>query len=276
MTIKDIVLPLREDYVKKVSEEKIPGHHLVCLLKYNENVLPTQIFPTLPGLVSVRFPGEFHLENVYADFKITLEIYGMIAQRESLPHDIKYHIKKEKKGVIKTPKGKKAGSSLFMPPTQSPAGPNAVRTPAFACYGFVIFSLREVQRNTWTLNQVPNITPLVGTVHMKINCELSVNIDHRGFLTMYEEVSKYGAWHRRWCRLHGSILSYWKYPDDERTKPPIGSLDLSACEQHRITTAPRDMCARFNTLMIELKRSIRSTDKDSMYMRTQGPYTYVR
>lgn len=78
---------------------------------------------------------------------------------------------------------------------------------------------------------------------------------------MYEEVSKYGAWHRRWCRLHGSILSYWKYPDDERTKPPIGSLDLSACEQHKITTAPRDMCARLNTLMIELKRPSRNEDK---------------
>lgn len=279
LTIKDITLPLRDDYMKKLSDDKILGHHLVCLLKYNDTVLATKTIPTLPGLLSVKFPGELHLDNVFADFKITLEIYGMIAQRESLPHDIKYHIKKEKKGGIKTPKkGKKLGSNLIMPPAQSPAGPNVVRAPAFAYYGFIIFSLREVQRLKWTLNQVstPEITPLTGTVHMKINCALSVNIDHKAFLTMFEDVSGFGAWHRRWCRLHGSTLSYWKYPDDERTKPPIGSLDLSACEQQKISTAPRDMCARLNTLMIELKRPWREEDEDSMFMHTQGNYTYVR
>lgn len=281
LTIKDIVLPLRDDYVRKVSEEKILGHHLVCLLKYNEHVLFTKTIPTLPGLLAVKFPGELHLDNVYADFKITLEIYGMIAQRESLPHDIKYHIKKEKKGVIKTPKGKKMGSNLIMPPAQSPAGPNAVRAPAFAYYGFIIFSLREVQRNTWTLNQVsaPDITPLVGTVHMKINCALSVNIDYKDFLNMYEYSSAYGtvpAWHRRWCRLHGNILSYWKYPDDERVKPPIGSLDLSACEQHEITKAPHEICRRLHTIMIELKRPRRDDDEESMYLRIRGDSAYER
>lgn len=198
LTIKDITLPLRDDYMKKLSDDKILGHHLVCLLKYNDTVLATKTIPTLPGLLSVKFPGELHLDNVFADFKITLEIYGMIAQRESLPHDIKYHIKKEKKGGIKTPKkGKKLGSNLIMPPAQSPAGPNVVRAPAFAYYGFIIFSLREVQRLKWTLNQVstPEITPLTGTVHMKINCALSVNIDHKAFLTMFEDVSGFGAWH---------------------------------------------------------------------------------
>ncbi|XP_031640150.1 anillin isoform X2 [Contarinia nasturtii] len=277
LTIKDIVLPLRDDYVKKVSEEKIVGHHLVCLLKYNEHVLATKTIPTLPGLRAVKFPGELHLDNVYADFKITLEIYGMIAQKECIPHDAKYHIHKGKKGVIKTPKGKKAGSCLIMPPIQSPAGPNAVRAPAFAYYGFIIFSLREVQRNTWTLQKSPpEITPLVGTVQMKINCALTVNIDYKGFLTMFEDVSGFGAWHRRWCRLHGNILSYWKYPDDERSKPPIGSLDLSVCEQQKISTAPREMCARLNTLMIELKRRRREDDEDSMLLRTEGEYSYVR
>lgn len=278
LTIKDIVLPLRDDYVKKVSEEKILGHHLVCLLKYNEHVLATRTIPTLPGLLAVKFPGELVLDNVYADFKITLEIYGMVAQRESLPHEIKYHIKKEKKGVIKTPKGKKTGSSLIMPPTQSPAGPNAVRAPAFAYYGFIIFSLREVQHNTWTLNQVAarDITPLVGTVHMKINCALKVDIDHRGFLTMFEDVSGFGAWHRRWCRLHGSTLSYWKYPDDERTKPPIGSLDLSTCKQEKISKAPSEICRRLNTLMIEMERERRDDDMDSMHLQVRGDKTIVR
>ncbi|XP_031622379.1 anillin-like [Contarinia nasturtii] len=276
LTIKNIVLPLRDDYVKKVAEEEIVGHHLVCLLKYNEHVLATKTIPTLPGLRAVKFPGELHLDNVYADFKITLEIYGMIAQKECIPHEEKYHIHKGKKGVIKTPKGKKAGSCLIMPPIQLPANQNAVHAPAFASYGFTTIELREVQQNTWNLQETsPEITPLCGTVQMKINCAFTVNIDHRAFLTMFEDVSGFGAWHRRWCRLHGNILSYWKYPDDERLKPPIGSLDLSVCEQQQISTAPRDMCARLNTFMIELKRPRRADDKDSMLLRTQGKYSYV-
>lgn len=274
LTVKEITLPLKQDYITKLSTDKISGHHLVCLLKYNEQVLATKTIPTLPGLLSVKFPDVLQMDNVYADFKVTLEIYGMTAQREVLPHDIKYHIK-NKKGIIKTPKGKKAESRLIMPPVQSPAGPNVVRTPSFVHYGFVIFSLREAQRTNWTLNQVSGVSPLVGNVHMKVNCALSVNIDYKGFLTMFEDISGFGAWHRRWCRLHGNVLSYWKYPDDER-KPPIGSLDLSACEQQKITTAPRDVCARLNTFLLELKRPRHDDDEDSLVLVTRGDHTIVR
>jgi len=36
--------------------------------------------------------------------------------------------------------------------------------------------------------------------------------------TMFEDVSGFGAWHRRWCVLKNGHLSYWKYPDDEKEK----------------------------------------------------------
>lgn len=269
LTVKDITLPLRQDYITKLSTNNISGHHLICLLKYNEHVLATKTIPTLPGLLSVKFPDELHLNNVYADFTIKLEIYGMTAPKNE------NEMRNNKKGGIKTPKGKKTESRMIMPPIQSPAGPNSVRSPSFVQYGYVVFSLREAQRNSWTLNQISNVSPLVGTVHMKVNCALSVNIDHKAFLTMFEDVSGFGAWHRRWCRLHGSILSYWKYPDDER-KPPIGSLDLSACEQQKITTVPREMCARLNTLLVELKRPRQDGDRDSLHLQTKGDYTIVR
>lgn len=143
----------------------------------------------------------------------------MIAQREVLPHDIKYHI--NKKGPNKTPKKKGADSRLIMPPIESAGGPQVVRTPALSRYGVVEFSLREIQRPNWTLTKVTGVSPLQGVVHMKVNCELSVSIDHKGFLTMFEDVAGFGAWHRRWCRLHGHLLSYWRYPDDEKTKVSI-------------------------------------------------------
>lgn len=93
-----------------------------------------------------------------------MEIYGMTAQREVLPHEVKYHIAVGKKGSSKmlTPKGKK-NNRLVMPPVQSPAGPNAVRTPALIQYGFIIFSLKEIQRTTWSLNSV---SPCIDRQHL--------------------------------------------------------------------------------------------------------------
>lgn len=60
------------------------------------------------------------------------------------------------------------------------------------------------------------MSPLEGSVEMRISCELAVSVEHRGFLTMFDDVSGFGAWHRRWCLLKGHTLSYWKYPDDEK------------------------------------------------------------
>lgn len=278
LSVKEITVPLRQDYIKKLAADTISGHHLVCLLKYNENVLATRSIPTLPGLVSVKFPDTLQLNNVYADFKVTLEIYGMTAQKEILPHEIKYHIAMNKKSSkILTPKGKKGSDNrLVMPPVQSPAGPNAVRTPALTKYGFVIFSLREIQRTHWTLNQTSGVSPLDGSVHMQINCELSVSVDYRGFLTMFEDVSGFGAWHRRWCRLHGHLLSYWKYPDDEKKKAPINSIDLQNCCSQKVTLAPRDVCARLNTMLLELKRPCQEDDVPSLVLVKQGKTTIVR
>ncbi|KAL7735410.1 hypothetical protein ACLKA6_019529 [Drosophila palustris] len=276
LTVKDITIPLRQEYVRKMATGNNNGHHLVCLLKYNEHVLATKTVPTMPGLLSVKFPDVLQLNNVYADFRITLEIYGMVAQRDQLPHELKYHINLNKKGGIKTPKKKGGENRLVMPPVQSPAGPHVVRTPQLVQYGFAIFSLREIQRTSWTLTQVLGVSPLDGTVHMKVNCELSVSVEYKGFLTMFEDISGFGAWHRRWCYLNGSVLNFWKYPDDEKKKTPMGSIDLNACSSQKVGTAPRDICARLNTMLLECERPALDTDQESLIIVPNGRTTTVR
>lgn len=42
----------------------------------------------------------------------------------------------------------------MMPSVQSPGGPLAVRTSSFSMAGYVIFSLREIHRNQFSLNKV--------------------------------------------------------------------------------------------------------------------------
>ncbi|KAH8307602.1 hypothetical protein KR044_004763, partial [Drosophila immigrans] len=276
LTVKDITIPLRQEYVRKMATGNNNGHHLVCLLKYNEHVLATKTVPTMPGLLSVKFPDVLQLNNVYADFRITLEIYGMVAQRDQLPHELKYHINVNKKGGNKTPKKKGGENRLVMPPVQSPAGPHVVRTPQLVQYGFAIFSLREIQRTSWTLTQVLGVSPLDGAVHMKVNCELSVSVEYKGFLTMFEDISGFGAWHRRWCYLNGSALNFWKYPDDEKKKAPMGSIDLNVCTSQKVSIAPRDICARLNTMLLECERPALESDKESLIIVPNGRTTTIR
>lgn len=282
LTIKEIALPLEQEYVTKFENDQIAGKHLLCLLKYNEQLVATKTVLTSPGLLSAKFHDVLQMNNVYADFKVTLEIYGMDAKHEVLPHDVKYRIKKKKKGLLRTPKSKKDESRAIMSPPLSPVGPNVVRTSSFVRYGLVTCALREAKRTIWALDLVPGVAnPLYGTVSMKINYEFSVNIDHKGFLTMFEDISGFGAWHRRWCRLHGNdsnniLLSYWRNPEDERKQLPIGSLDLSGCEQKIISTAPRDVCSRLNTMLLELKRPRHKHDQDSLVLITNGDHTIVR
>lgn len=62
---------------------------------------------------------------------------------------------------------------------------------------------------------------------MRISRELSVSVEHRGFLTLYEDITNLGAWRRRWCLLKDAKLYYWVHPEDEhKKKNPIGCLDL--------------------------------------------------
>ena len=39
---------------------------------------------------------------------------------------------------------------------------------------------------------------------------------------MFDDVSGFGAWHRRWFVLEGNSLSFWKYPENEKVQ---GLLD---------------------------------------------------
>ncbi|XP_034176641.2 anillin-like isoform X1 [Osmia lignaria lignaria] len=286
LTVSAITLPLKRDHYRNMGRDTCL--HFVCLMRHLENVVATPVVVAEPGDSCLRFPSTLKLNDLYNDFKITIEVYSLQTQAEILPHEIKYHINNgsgcssnnnhcNKKLVNKTPKKfLKQDSRLVMPTVQSPAGPSAVRSPAFQLSGYVIFSLREIHRQQFTLNKVPSQSPLEGRLQMHVSCELSVTVEHRGFLTMFEDVSGFGAWHRRWCLLKGSTLSYWKYPDDEQKKTPIGSLDLQSVSTTNVGLVSRDICARPHTFLLEATRAAEPEDTDSLIMIRNGPTTTIR
>lgn len=282
LTVSAITLPIKRENIRNLDSDT--RLHFLCLVRHMENIVSTPVIQVEPGDSCIRFPSTLKIEDLYSDFKITIEVYSLQTRAEVLPHEIKYHIHNNssshsgsKKMGGKTPKKfLKHESKLIMPSVQSPAGPTAVRSPAFSLAGYVVFSLREVHRQQFTLNKVPPNSLLEGKLQMHVSCELSVAIEHRGFLTMFEDVSGFGAWHRRWCLLKGDTLSYWKYPDDERKKTPIGSLDLQGIITINVGLVSRDICARPNTFLLETMRPAQSNDVDSLIMVRNGSHTTVR
>lgn len=281
LTISNIVLPLKHKYVKALAAAGGKGHHIVCLIKCGEQVIPTKLTSTV--VLSVKnpdtelvIPGNVIIHNIYSDFTLTFEVYCLQAQEEFLPHEVKYHIHNKKPGKMTTPKKCKQDSRMVMPIKESPAGPQAVRTSSFAMMGYVVFSVQAVNKRVWNLNNTPSMSPLEGTVEMRICCELAVSVEHKGFLTMFEDVSGFGAWHRRWCILKGQTLSYWKYPDDEKKMAPINNIDLKNCITENVGPVNRDICARLHTLLLEIERPAYSTDKDSLVTVCKGDKTVIR
>lgn len=260
LTISEITLPLHQRYVSKLATDAMWGHQLVCVLRLNdsEQIVSTKTIPTLPGLLSVKFTDAIQLKNVFSDFHATLDIYGMVSQRDVLPHEIKTPSKPKKFmgfGLL-TPKNKKSSEPRpLSTPIQSPANGNAIRKSNFNHIGTIAFTLRDIQRTNWPIVQLSDNSPLNGVISMRVSCELTAKVEYQAFLTMFEDVSGFGAWHRRWCQLNGNQLSYWKYPDDMGKMPAIGNYDLALCRQEIICSAPREICTRMNTIMIELIRN---------------------
>ena len=46
----------------------------------------------------------------------------------------------------------------------------------------------------------------------------SLQVSNKGFITMFDDVSGFGAWHRRWVVLEGNTLAFWKYPENEKVQ----------------------------------------------------------
>ncbi|XP_073962625.1 anillin-like isoform X2 [Choristoneura fumiferana] len=252
LLVDSLSVPLRREYTRQLNADGAVGHHAVCLLKCRDRVVATSMQLTKPSAQLLHFPDQIRMEGLASDFKVTVEVYLLQASKEILPHDVKYHIT-NKKGNSKllTPKSKV--SELKAPRVQSPAGPLSVRSPQFALHGYCIFALPQANRNNFTLNKVPGGSPLEGSISLGISARLRVAAPapHAAFLTAFDDVSGLGAWHRRWFRLAPPRLAYWKYPDDVHKKMPIGDIDLATVVSDKVVKAPRDLCARPNTILLE-------------------------
>ncbi|RLU27401.1 hypothetical protein DMN91_001205 [Ooceraea biroi] len=239
----------------------------------SSEVVATQAATAEPGDSCIRFTSTLKLDDLHSDFKIDVEVYCLETQPKYLPHEKKYHINHNgAKAVNKTPKKK---NQFVMPEIQSPAGPNVIRSPAFQLCGSTAITLNDINREQFTLRGISPYTPLEGHLRMRMSQKLAVSVEHRGFLTIFEDISKLGFWHRRWCVLRDAKLYYWVHPEDEHEKNPVGHLDLEGVFTKNVQFVNREKCARPFTFLLETTRAAQPGDADGLIVKTNGIQTTI-
>ncbi|KAK3085514.1 hypothetical protein FSP39_004457 [Pinctada imbricata] len=267
LTISDIRLPLKKEFVTKIgTTNDNTVHYFLILIRNYAQVIVTQMLSTHDPMMrgSLDFPNLIKIHGIQGSFKLSMEIYSMSVSRENTG--------KEKKR--KTPK--KPSHKGHPTITPSPGGPNAVRTTNFTLITSLPITMKLLDKSCFTLERIPYLSPLHGTIYMRLKCLMEQNVEERGFLTMFEDVSGLGAWHRRWNVLAGNKLCFWKYPDDETKKEPMGYIDLKRCVTEKVGLIPRDICARPNTFEMVTVRQPRRGEPDTLVSKTYNTMTTVR
>nr|XP_010585730.1 anillin [Loxodonta africana] len=269
VTLSEIRLPLKADFVCSTAQKPDAAnyYYLIILKAGAENMVATPLASTSNSLNgdALAFTTVFTLQDVSNDFEINIEVYSLVQKKDPLGPDKK---KKTSKSKAITPKRLLTSittkSNLQSSVMASPGGLNAVRTSNFALVGSHRLSLSSLGNTKFALDKVPLLSPLEGHIYLKIKCRVNSSVEERGFLTIFEDVSGFGAWHRRWCILSGNCISYWTYPDDEKRKSPIGRINLANCTSHQIEPANREFCARRNTFELITVRPQREDDRETL------------
>ncbi|XP_058929615.1 anillin isoform X2 [Kogia breviceps] len=266
VTLSEIRLPLKADFVcSTVQKPDAANYYFLIMLKAGaENMVATPLASTSNSLNgdALTFTTTFTLQDVSNDFEINIEVYSLVQKKDPSGLDKK---KKAYKSKATTPK--RLLTSVTTKSTLHSsvmASLNAVRTSNFALVGSYMLSLSSVGNTKFALDKVPFLSPLEGHIYLKIKCQVNSSVEERGFLTIFEDVSGFGAWHRRWCVLSGNCISYWTYPDDEKRKNPIGRLNLANCTSRQIEPANREFCARRNTFELITVRPQREDDRETL------------
>ncbi|KAK0147609.1 Anillin [Merluccius polli] len=287
ITLQELRLPLKADFVcAAANKPESSSHYFFIMIRAGaENMVATPLVSTRSGLSgdALSFKTKFTMSDVSNDFEVDIQVYCLVMKRE-VANDKK---KKSSKSKIIwrqvheahdlcmsaiTPKRFLAITKSSQTPVMaSPGGPNAVRTSNFVLVGSHKLTLSSIGKNKFPLEKVPFLCPLEGHIYLKMQCQVgSSRVEEKGFLTMFEDVSGFGAWHRRWCVLSGYCISYWTYPDDERRKNPIGRINLANCTSRRVEPANREFCARPHTLELITVRPQRDDDRETLVSQCQN------
>ncbi|CAG9536239.1 unnamed protein product [Cercopithifilaria johnstoni] len=236
---------LNRNFCNRNIDENV-SYAFVILLKTDEQVEATQTVTLMDRralrVSKVHFSDQIRFTNLPVDFTILLEIYALKVSESRRSDDYSCSMLRNKAKSLLSPSKKTCGNE------------SVVGFSEFTCCGHICLNRDTVGIHKFYLDGA--VYPLEGTIEIDSRCTTlppTIEIDFRGFLTMYQIIAGLGSWARYWAVLRCGVVQFWKYPDDEvYEKPALASMDLSKCTDKEIRHAPHEICSRPNAFTVDL------------------------
>ncbi|KAK5868000.1 hypothetical protein PBY51_012448 [Eleginops maclovinus] len=265
VSITNIQLPLKVEFVcSSHNRTGRPSHYFFVLIRYgpcNIDATPLATAADAKNGDTISFPTSVILKDIRSSFEIDVEVY-------SLSHTSGSNSSMDRTAAKSRVTPRKLLNTLTRSSHShsltSAALPalNPRRSSNFCLVGSHKITLASLGHGKFPLDKmklegkirrllgdefqekVPFLSPLEGNIYLQLNSEGHSNVQHQGFLTMFEMISGYGVWHRRYFVLLGCTMSYWNHPNDREAKDAEGSISLSSSSSQCVRPVKRDSCAR--------------------------------
>ncbi|KAJ1374444.1 hypothetical protein KIN20_037132 [Parelaphostrongylus tenuis] len=248
MTISNITIHLNRNFCQKQLDHDC-SYALLILLKCGTEVEatgPISLMTYHQGRVrQLTFTEHVQFSNLPVDFNVIVEVYAMkLPTSRNGEHSCASSIASRCRNLL-------PGASHR--PTYLPYGSDAQISEFFRC-GYVVLNRDTVGINKFYLDEAEY--PLEGTIEVLARCTTlppAIEVDNRGFLTMYQTISGMASWERYWAVLRRGMVYFWRYPDDESLdKRPIACIDLSKCTNDMVAACSLEQCPRENSFSIDM------------------------
>ncbi|XP_052321634.1 anillin-like [Oncorhynchus keta] len=262
VSISSVQLPLKVEFVCSArTQTGRPTHYFFVLIRYGPcNIVATPLATAVDAQNgdTISFPTSITLQDIRSNFEIDVEVYSLShTSGNTCNVDLRSSTKSRvtpKKLLSTIKRSNQNVTSSTMPLL------NTQRTSNFSLVGSHKISLASLGQSKFPLDKVPFLSPLEGNIYLQLDSESHSNVQHQGFLTMFEVVNGFGAWHRRFFVLEGNHMSYWNHPNDRGSKAAEGSISLSSSSSQSVKPVMRDSCARPYTF--ELVSSVQTAQQD--------------
>ncbi|XP_035013143.1 uncharacterized protein si:dkey-30c15.10 isoform X3 [Hippoglossus stenolepis] len=263
VSITNIQLPLKFEFVcSSHSRTGRPSHFFFILIRYGPcNIIATPLATAADAQNgdTISFPTSVTLKDIRSSFEIDVEVYSLSHTSGSNCSVDRTTTKSRvtpRKLLNTITRSSNTLTSAAMPAL------NARRSSNFCLVGSHKITLASLGHSKFPLDKmkldgkirrllgdefqekVPFLSPLEGNIYLRLDSQSHSNVQHQGFLTMFELVSGYGVWHRRYFVLEGYSMHYWNHPNDRETKQAEGSISLSSSPSQCVRPVKRDSCAR--------------------------------
>ncbi|XP_068579935.1 anillin, actin binding protein 2 [Cebidichthys violaceus] len=278
--ITEIQLPLKVEFVCSSHKRTgRPSHYFFVLIRYGPcNIVATPLATAADAQNgdTISFPTSVALKDIRSSFEIDVEVY-------SLSHTSGSSCSVDRTAAKSRVTPRKLLSTITRSSNSAasaaPPALNTRRSSNFFLVGSHKITLSSLGHGKFPLDKmkldgkirrllgddfqekVPFLSPLEGNIYLRLDSESHSDVQHQGFLTMFELISGFGVWHRRYFVLVGCTMRYWNHPNDKEAKDAEGSVSLSGSHSRCVRPVKRDSCARPFTF--ELVSSVPQQQQDA-------------